>query len=392
MPLKAIRTCAAVFLLMSVAGCRTLQIDTPAQLSDHWESDAELPHARFDHATSNAVDPPLTEIWAYNAQAGFGQGRPLIVGDFVFVGTRQGNVVAIELVSGDGAGAEELGASIDGSMVYRAHMLYVPIAWGDYSLTAFQLLQGETRWRKKGPPVTAGLRLAGSHLLAADTDGILSAYRVPSGVLAWQRAHDQTSFSADPVIVDDRTVIVASQDGAVVARRISDGTTLWRTEMPAPVYESPTLGRESVFVPTTRGHLLALDVSSGDVRWRVSAPDSTVRFSTPAAADTRVYVGRSDGVVAAYDAETGSRIWQHRAEDAVVAAPLATRGHIYVGTMGRKLLALEADSGRRTWQKELEGRVKSAMATYGNRIVVLSEPRYVYLFESDAGGARAAIR
>jgi outer membrane protein assembly factor BamB len=138
----------------------------------------------------------------------------------------------------------------------------------------------------------------------------------------------------------------------------------------------------ALYVPTTRGRFYALEAAQGRLRWQVTLPDTTVRFSTPAVDGALVVVGASDGKLRAFDTATGDLRWTFENDAALTAAPLLTPNTVYVGSMGRLLFAIDRATGVAKGQLELKGRVKSALAARDGYLVVLAEPRFVYLFKS----------
>jgi len=76
---------------------------------------------------------------------------------------------------------------------------------------------------------------------------------------------------------------------------------------------------DRVYVATLDGYLVALDASSGDVRWETHVADNALAHSltlAPLAIDGKVVVGISGGeagirgFIDAYDAETGELAWR----------------------------------------------------------------------------------
>ena len=164
--------------------------------------------------------------------------------------------------------------------------------------------------------------------------------------------------------------------------RIADGELIWETNVGAPVYRTPAVSDGMVYVPTTRGRLIALDAGSGAERFLVDAGSREVRLTSPAVTEDVVVFATSDGLVTAADARTGSIRWTYENQEAISATPLISGNLVFFGDMVKRLRALDLETGDLIWETELEGRVKSAMAAAGGSLVVLAEPRHVYLFRA----------
>ncbi len=348
-----------------------------------WLPEGETPARR--NAVASALEPPLEEVWDYNAGAGFGGASPLLLGQTVIVATRKGEVHAIERESGRRLGLSEFGEAVEGTPVVSDGMIYVPVGWGGRAIQAYDLAQARSRWKLRTAPVEAGLLLAGDLLVAADVEGAVNAYAKSSGDVVWTyRTRGQAGFEASPLLADAQRVIVADDAGRVAALDRSDGSIYWTVDLPAPVYATPAAGDGLVYVSTTRGRLHALDAANGETRWAFASPDTTVYLTAPALSGDQLVVGASDGVLRSFDARTGALRWSRSRDGAVAAPPLLTQQTIYVGTMNNRLIAVDRATGEVRWTGEVDGRIKSPMAVKDGFLVVLAEPRTVHLFKHAA--------
>ena len=368
-----------LLLALLVAGCSTLSLNGSRVDIPIWVTEGETPLRA--NAIESALDPPLEQVWDFNAGAGFGAVSPLIVDDIALVATRKGEIHAIDLNTGSRLGQTSFGESIDGTPVIEDRIIYVPVSWGGRAIHAFDLTKGSTVWRAKGAPVSAGLTVFEDLLLAADVEGHVRAYDLNDGTVKWDvTLGDRVGVKAAPVLVDDR-LIIGDDAGHVTALNALDGAKLWSIDIDAPVYAALAATEEAVFVPTTRGRLVSLDVSDGSIEWAYQAPSVETYIASPGVGENDIIFGASDGHVRSLASSDGALRWATEVDGAVTAAPLVTHGTVYVGTMRSKLFGLSREDGTRTWETELEGRVKSAFAAKGRRIVVLAEPRVVYLFQ-----------
>ena len=371
-------------LLLALPGCRVLQLTRPAATTPQdWLTEGATPER--ERATSADVALPLEEAWVYDADAGFGDVSPLLLGDVVVVATRQGEVHGINLETGKREGSSEFGEAVEGTPVIQDGILYVPNAWGRKTLFAYDLRQGKTLWRSDGAPIEAGLLLLDGTLYAANVEGVLRAIDAKNGEVLWEETLDtMTTIHAAPLRAGQGRIVVADDRGRVRALRPGQGEAqfLWQQELEAPVYRTPAADEKTVYLPTTRGQLFALDAALGQIRWRYALDDATVRFTSPALSGTDLAVAGTDGVVRLLDAESGDVRWTYQAQEAITAPPLLTPDVVYVGTMGKKLHALDRATGAPLWEEELRGRIKSGMAAREGHLVVLTEPSHVYLFKT----------
>ena len=131
-----------------------------------------------------------------------------------------------------------------------------------------------------------------------------------------------------PLVVDG-VMYVTEPPSNVTALDAETGRTLWRWTRPMPddliIIGFPRVNRgvavldDRVFVATLDGYLVALDASSGNVRWETHVADNALAHSltlAPLAIDGKVIVGISGGeagirgFIDAYDSETGELSWR----------------------------------------------------------------------------------
>ncbi len=91
----------------------------------------------------------------------------------------------------------------------------------------------------------------------------------------------------------------------------------------------------------------------------------------PATDGTRIYAGAHDGQAAAFDAESGRRIWAARTRLPLAAGPGFGSGVLAFGTNDGDLITLDADTGEERWRLQVGGEVLASPAI-GSDVVVLS--------------------
>ncbi|GMQ82484.1 MAG: hypothetical protein BMS9Abin05_1938 [Rhodothermia bacterium] len=366
--------------LVVVAGCDTLKMDGSrnARRGDWLVDGATNGRERLVNVS---VEPPLERAWLYNANAAFGTGSPLLYHDAVIVGTRKGEVHAVEIETGRTIGIKNLGEAIEGSLLISNGVLYATHAWGRYVLTAYDLTAGITAWRVKGVPFETAPVEVDSAVIAVDVEGNIRSYHKDTGVLLWtQKLGANVSVKASPLLLSGNRLFVISDKGVGYMFDPTTGENIWRSDLEDPVYSSPTANGDEILIPTTRGRLRAISSRDASRIWTFDRNDDHIRFASPATDGSMVYVGTSSGTLFALSSETGTIAWQFNGPDAITAAPLITDSQIYFGTMGRMLYGLERSTGRLVWETKLKGRIKSAMSAREGELIVLTEPRYVYGF------------
>ncbi len=367
-------------LILVVSGCQTIQLERPYDLpADAWVTDGGS--SLRQRAGSDQVPPPLVVAWQYNAAAGFGPGSPLLVRDRLLVGTRKGEMHAVDLASGRRTGYREFNEAIEGTPTISEGIMYVTSPWGNRALLAYDLDRASVKWRVSGIPVEVAPVVAGDIVIIVDVEANVRAYRTGTGEEVWrQRLGDRSSVHSTPLLLAEGRLFVATDRGGLVMVDASNGDILWQSSIHLPVLAGTASDGERIYIPTTRGVLLAVDAQTGELVWEHRSDNPLVRMAAPAVKGGRLLFGASDGTVRCLDASSGVQEWAVDAGAVVDAPPQWTNSAVYVGTMGRELLALDPESGAIVWRHQLEGRIKSAMAATDGALYVLSEPRYVVKF------------
>lgn len=280
----------------------------------------------------------------------------------------------------------------DGERVY---------AWfGTGQLVALDMT-GKVVWErhlgKEYAPVSISWGPGSSPVVYKDSLILLNYHGTPAYLLSvdaktgkqrWKVEHPNrlTSYST-PIVVpgpDGPELVVNASDG-VAAYHPDTGARLWYYNeansfpIPAAVYENGVIYlnrgyRSSPFMaikPGGRG-----DISSTHVLWRqaTSGPyvPSIIQYQG------LVYMATDQGIVSAFDAATGQRVWQERIPGVYMASPVAGDGKIYlVGETGETLVLEAGRQLKILARNKLEGRFSASPAIAGGRIFLRSDDKLV---------------
>ena len=179
------------------------------------------------------------------------------------------------------------------------------------------------------------------------------------------------------------------QGGEVVARRLSDGTELWRYRVVGggQFASQPTISGSVVFIGTMKPHrgrgdahyvpaMLALAVSSTNVDGTVLWKDALGHGieSSPLVLGSRLYFATQDGWLYCLDASSGRRLWSRSLGSKTTASPASDgRGHVVEATYGGLVWALDAKTGALRWKTALRAQFYGTPAVAGGRVIVASK-------------------
>ncbi|MCB9539649.1 MAG: PQQ-binding-like beta-propeller repeat protein [Myxococcales bacterium] len=197
-------------------------------------------------------------------------------------------------------------------------------------------------------------------------NGFVQCMRASDGHVLWRRRI--AGGVGGRAVFDDRQVIVGTDDGELVALDVVDGEVRWRYDVEGAVVRAPVVaGGLVVFVDGTNV-VYAIDRATGEWRWQYRrdppADFSLAGESRPTVAGDRVFVGFSDGVLAALALSDGAVLWtrdlapEHERFQDVDTTPVVERGRVYAASAAAGLYALDAESGDVMWQRPGAGIVE----------------------------------
>ena len=210
-----------------------------------------------------------------------------------------------------------------------------------------------------------GIAIAGETLFAVTGRGKLVALDTKDGRLRWER-DVKLPVRVAPRVAMNR-VFLTTVDNQLFVINALDGTISWKhqgIQEVAGVLSAPMVAVRDglVIVPYSSGELYALDVRTGDERWRdmmvVGRPTAgrsrlTDLVASPIISAGRVYLGTQSGLLSVMDMRNGARVWEEEVPG--VQHMWLASGYLYVTTTDRRLLSVYAEDGRVRWITELPG-------------------------------------
>jgi outer membrane protein assembly factor BamB len=180
-------------------------------------------------------------------------------------------------------------------------------------------------------------------------DSYVAAFDVRSGELRWRVGRDEMPSWSTPVVHRGaRTTLVTNSPRFVRGHDAQTGRELWRVEDGTQVkVPTPVVAGDLVIVtggyPTGGRPVLGIRAATGEVVWKLERGSSYT--PTPLVYQGILYVAIDNGVLAAYEAATGTQLYQHRvARDAggFTASPVAADGRIYLASEDGAVFVIRA--------------------------------------------------
>lgn len=309
--------CAAIF--------STLIIASPPALAKKGAKTPEAPQL------SLANVPSIEWVIKLKKRHGIGRGlyqfsTPLVVGDHVFAGSAGGRVISIDRHRGEKAWSLETEGPVIGPIRSFGDHIY----FGDSKgiLYSVSTQKGEADWKSPlGGEIAAAPLVTEQTVYAVTAAGELVAADRATGAQKWRTPRRTVSApftvrgASSPVMVDGR-IAVGYPDGVVASHDPANGNTLWQPNLASPaavlqdVDTTPVRIGELLIVATVDGTTAAISARDGRVVWQV-------KTGTPneIASDGGTIYMAASGKVTAFDARSGSTIWQTAIPDSETSGP-----------------------------------------------------------------------
>jgi len=254
---------------------------------------------------------------------GPGAGGPLFAGDRLFAasGDRDGAVHAYELESGKRLWARRIGPVVGPLGAFGA-TVYAATASG--LVVALDSARGDIIWQRRFPqPLRSGVTVLGPHVLVSSDDSLYLVSRRTGERAAATRTAG--SVIRPPAVVD-QLLVTASPDGIVEAFELPTLESRWRRMVESPMFGSPSIARDTVFVTTMDGALWRIPI---DAPWAATMQDIGIPMrATPAPVAGGVLVATVNGEILMLDGASDVPRWRLEADAALEDPPLVSDGTI----------------------------------------------------------------
>lgn len=266
----------------------------------------------------------------------------------------------------------------------------------DGSIVRIEAATGKTAWRADaGKRLSVGVGADGTLIVAGTDRGDVLAFN-PDGKALWTAR--VTSEVLGPPLVAEGIVVVRSGDGRMFGLSAVDGKPKWVFQQATPPltvrnYAGGVASRGGVFIGTSGGKLLAIDLNSGNVGWdgNVATPKGATELeriadvtSVPVVEDRQACAVAYQGRVACFDVLRGNLLWSRDLSS--LAGMVADARYLYVTDDRGAVHALDKSTGASAWRQEkLAQRQPGGPQIVGDYVAVVDVEGYLHLIDRNDG-------
>lgn len=255
-----------------------------------------------------------SELWINSEQADDKiVAPPLQVGDEVFIGTADNFVASLNATSGAENWSFEAEHSIWGQPAYENGTLFVSSM--DRSLYALDAETGELLWQTSfAGAIASGPVLNDDFVYVSDFDSEVHAIDINTGDQVWSAPAESWVWGS-PTYADGNIFFV-DIDGNVFAVDARTGEKKWQQRAPGAVQTNPIVAGDIVYVASEGessdvplGALKAFRIDDGSELWTTPTPSPL--FTAPVIVDDAIIVALTseDAILMAFDRQTGGQLW-----------------------------------------------------------------------------------
>ena len=132
---------------------------------------------------------------------------------------------------------------------------------------------------------------------------------------------------------------------------------------------SPVIGTELLYFANDAGNVYALDIETGEQRWRYTNSDPVHSVSSPTQAGNTLFVGIDDKLHA-LAADTGARKWAATIGDGAIDGSPTVVGDIVVA-QSEQVHGIDRETGTIEWTVETNGGRQSVLAAMDKMVYVV---------------------
>lgn len=239
-------------------------------------------------------------------------------------------------------------------------------------LLGLDLASGQVKWRLKGEPILhppLGVELDGRERAVVCRGNTLAVIDASQGTI--EREVPLTAApAAQPVAHAGRAVAVLV-DGRAVLVDLVAGKPLWNVDAKVDPVGAPVLATELGFVlmASREGAVIALSLTDGATKYRRTADLGPLEGGL-SVDDRAIYVSTTRGRLLALDVSDGRTLWDQLQPAVPAAPPRRFSSSVYVPLRTGEIVELNPSDGKKRGSVQVEGIPSASPVICGTRLLL----------------------
>src|SRR5678816_1787286 len=247
-------------------------------------------------------------------------------------------------------------------------------------------------------------------LVIVQADGhkqsFIAAFNLKDGKQAWRVERNEITSWTTPTIYQgkDRVELITNGGRYIRGYDPLTGKELWRfadnnTEVKM---QAPLVAHDLIYVtggyPPGRAMYAFKSGASGDISLKAgqatnefiawSATKGSPYTPTPLVYGDVFYICADNGVLSAYDAKTGTRIYQERLPSSFSASPVAADGRLYLASEDGDVFVVKAGPKYELLATNSMGKAVMATPALSDGVLIVRAENFIYALAADSADAK----
>lgn len=259
----------------------------------------------------------------------------------------------------------QTGAAIYASPAADEHTVYIGSLNGN--LYAIDLLSGKEKWSfHSGGEIRSAVCLSDEFVYLNGGNGNLYCLDINSGKLVWQFEtggevkYDFADYFHSSPVLHEGVLYFGSGDSCLYAVNAQTGKKSWSFRSEGIIHSTPAISNNKLFFGSFDGYVYALNLADGKLLWKFKTvghryfPKGEVQGS-PAVHDNLVFIGARDYNVYALDQDQGYCHWNKAFTNGWGLNCTLNNSRLYIGSADeRRLICADPTTGWEYWNVPME--------------------------------------
>ena len=158
-------------------------------------------------------------------------------------------------------------------------------------------------------------------------------------------------------------------------------TNLWTFNFGSPIFSSPAISNEYLYLSSSNGQLKSIDMEDGTENWNLDLKSGT--NATPIVRNGTLYIGSEDSF-SAIDVDSHKVIWEYSTSAPISSSAYIYEDVVYVGCDDGHLYGFDNDTGDVKFDVDLDGKLKSSPVAVNDTVYIGSSNGKLYAVGVDS--------